>query len=271
MKRTLALPLIFLLLVAAAPKKIVPATAPPPPPDLDNVSKGAESLGIAGFYSKQLVPPTGADVVTDVDVVRVRYTIWASPGGKVVDWIAAPGTVVTPVRKLFDGMRSVLQQMRPGETRRIWIPESMGAAGRVPAGGHLVVDLDLVEVIKAPPVPSDVAAPPADATTTKSGLAWKVLRPGTGTKHPKRSSTVRVHYSGWTTDGKPFESSVMRGEPSEFSLEEVIAGWREGLQFMTEGEKARFWVPGDLAYGETPNKPRGMLVFDVELIKIVKQ
>ena len=68
MKRTLALPLIFLLLVAAAPKKIVPATAPPPPADLDKVSNGAESLGIAGFYAKRLVPPTGTDVVTDTDV-----------------------------------------------------------------------------------------------------------------------------------------------------------------------------------------------------------
>jgi peptidylprolyl isomerase len=265
MKRTLALPLVLVLLVAA---KV--ATPPAAPTDLDRVSAGAESLGIAGFYSKQLTPPTGTEVANETDYVRIRYTLWASPGGKVVDWIAAPNTVVTPLRKLFDGLRTVLLQMRPGETRRVWIPESMGAAGRVPAGGHLVADVDLIEILKAPPAPSNVTAAPADATRTKSGLAYVVLQPGAGTKHPKRGSVVRVNYSGWTTDGKLFDSSITRGEPSEFSLEEVIAGWREGIQLMTEGERARFWVPSDLAYGETPNKPHGMLVFDIELIKILK-
>lgn len=270
MNRTLALSFVFLLFVAAAPKKAVVPTAPPAPADLDRASEGAESLGIAGFYSKKLVPPTSSVVPDETDYVRIRYTLWASPGGKVVDWIAAPGTVVTPLRKLFDGLRTGLLQMRPGETRRFWIPESMGAAGRVPPGGHLVADIDLVEVIKAPSVPRDVAGVPADATTSKSGLAWKILQPGTGTKHPKRSSLVRVIYSGWSTDGKMFDSSVVHGEPSEFTLDAVIAGWREGLTLMTEGEKRRFWIPGPLAYGEEPNKPRGMLVFDIELLKVVR-
>lgn len=270
MNRTLALTVVFLLFVAAAPKKAVVPTAPPAPADLDRASEGAESLGIAGFYSKKLVPPTSSVVPAETDYVRIRYTLWASPGGKVVDWIAAPGTVVTPLRKLFDGLRTGLLQMRPGETRRFWIPESMGAAGRVPVGGHLVADVDLVEVIKAPSVPRDVAAAPSDAITTKSGLAYIILQPGSGTKHPKRSSVVQVNYTGWTTEGKMVDSSVIRGEASEFSLDGVIAGWREGLTLMTEGEKRRFWIPGPLAYGEEPNKPKGMLVFDIELLKIVR-
>jgi peptidylprolyl isomerase len=272
MKRTLLLPVVICLLVAAAPKKVtVPAGPPAPPPDLDRVSADAQSLGIGGFYSKVLAPPTDTTTVaTEGDYVRIHYTLWASPGGRVVDWIAAPGTVVTPLRRMFDGMRTVLLQMRPGERRRVWIPESMGAANRVPAGGHLVADLDLVEIIKAPLAPPDVAAAPADAIVTKSTLAYKVLQPGTGTKRPKRNSTVRVNYSGWSTDGKLFDSSITHGEPAEFSLEDVIAGWREGLMFMTEGEKARFWIPGELAYAHDPNKPQGMLVFDIELLKIVK-
>lgn len=118
--------------------------------------------------------------------------------------------------------------------------------------------------------PPDVAAPPADAQRAASGLTWKVLTPGTGTRHPRPNSEVTVHYSGWTTDGQPFDSSVERGEPSTFRLDEVIPGWTEGVQMMVEGEKRRFWVPGGLAYDSSPRPgaPKGMLVFDIELIRI---
>jgi FKBP-type peptidyl-prolyl cis-trans isomerase len=118
------------------------------------------------------------------------------------------------------------------------------------------------------PAPADVAAAPADAQRTSSGLASKVLQAGTGTRHPRPNSTVRVHYTGWTTDGMMFDSSVRRGEPITFSLDEVIAGWTEGVQMMVEGEKRRFWIPEALAYRGAPGSPAGMLVFDVELIRI---
>jgi peptidylprolyl isomerase len=120
------------------------------------------------------------------------------------------------------------------------------------------------------PAPSDVAAPPADAETTASGLASKVLKPGTGTVHPALTDTVKVHYTGWTTDGKMFDSSVVRGTPISFPLNHVIAGWGEGVQLMVEGEKRRLWIPAKLAYEGKPDRPQGMLVFDVELIKIEK-
>lgn len=120
------------------------------------------------------------------------------------------------------------------------------------------------------PAPADVAAPPADAETTASGLASKVIVAGTGTTHPTASDTVEVHYTGWTTDGAMFDSSVARGEPAQFPLDAVIAGWTEGLQLMVEGETRRLWIPEDLAYGGQPGRPAGMLVFDVELIRIVR-
>jgi len=125
--------------------------------------------------------------------------------------------------------------------------------------------------VTTPSAPSDVAAPPADATTTTSGLAYKVLREGTDTAHPMATSTVEVHYSGWTTDGKMFDSSVVRDETTRFPLNGVIKGWTEGLQLMVVGEKTRFWIPADLAYGKTPSRPgapAGMLVFDIELLLI---
>jgi FKBP-type peptidyl-prolyl cis-trans isomerase len=118
------------------------------------------------------------------------------------------------------------------------------------------------------PAPADVASPPADATTTPSGLASKVIKPGTGTAHPTARSKVRVHYTGWTTDGKMFDSSVARNETISFGLNQVIAGWTEGVQLMVEGETRRLWIPESLAYRGAPGAPKGMLVFDVELIKI---
>lgn len=124
-----------------------------------------------------------------------------------------------------------------------------------------------------PAVPTDVKAAPKDAKKTASGLAYKTLTPGKSKVHPTAQSTVNVHYSGWTTDGKMFDSSVARGQPAEFELNRVIKGWTEGLQLMVEGEKTRFWIPGALAYGDTPSRPGapvGMLVFDVELLEIKK-
>jgi peptidylprolyl isomerase len=120
------------------------------------------------------------------------------------------------------------------------------------------------------PAPPDVAASPADAKKTASGLAYKVLQPGKGTKHPTATSSVTVHYTGWTTDGKMFDSSVTRNQTATFPLNRVIAGWTEGVQLMVEGEKARFWIPGSLAYDNSPRPgaPKGMLVFDIELISI---
>jgi peptidylprolyl isomerase len=120
------------------------------------------------------------------------------------------------------------------------------------------------------PAPPDVAAPPADAARTPSGLASKVLRPGRGNVRPTLTSTVVVHYTGWTTDGRMFDSSVARGEPIPFQVTGVIPGWTEGVQLMVVGEQRRFWIPGHLAYDSDPRPdvPRGMLVFDVELLEV---
>ena len=118
------------------------------------------------------------------------------------------------------------------------------------------------------PPPPDVAAPPPDSVKAPSGLSTRVLQPGTGQRHPRTSDTVMVHYTGWTTDGKMFDSSVQRGQPSEFRVDQVIRGWTEGLQMMVEGEKRRLWIPESLAYQGQPGQPKGMLVFDVELIDI---
>jgi len=115
------------------------------------------------------------------------------------------------------------------------------------------------------PAPPDVAAAPSDAQRTASGISFKVLTAGTGTRHPRPNSRVTVHYTGWTTDGKSFDSSI-GSTPLTIGLDRVIPGWTEGVQMMVEGEKRRFWIPEGLAY--RGGDPKGMLVFDIELIKI---
>lgn len=108
-------------------------------------------------------------------------------------------------------------------------------------------------------------------TTTASGLQYQVLAAGDGTVHPKASDTVTVHYHGTLIDGTVFDSSVERGEPIGFPLNRVIKGWTEGVQLMVVGEKARFFIPSELAYGNrSAGKITGgsTLIFDVELISI---
>ncbi|MEJ6580122.1 MAG: FKBP-type peptidyl-prolyl cis-trans isomerase [Akkermansiaceae bacterium] len=124
------------------------------------------------------------------------------------------------------------------------------------------------ESLSSKPSANTFAPVPSNAETTYSGLQSVVLQPGNGGLTPHRFSTVTAHYTGWTTDGKMFDSSIPRGQPSSFPLGNVIPGWTEGLQLMSVGEKRRFWIPANLAYGNNPGggKPSGTLVFDVELL-----
>ncbi|MBM4345499.1 MAG: FKBP-type peptidyl-prolyl cis-trans isomerase [Deltaproteobacteria bacterium] len=115
--------------------------------------------------------------------------------------------------------------------------------------------------------PVDVAGPPADAVRAPSGLAYKILRPGDGAL-ASAESTVSVHYAGWTTDGNLFDSSIPRAEALTIGLHQVIEGWRQGVAGMKTGEIRRLWIPEKMAYGGREGAPKGMLVFDVELLRV---
>ncbi len=108
--------------------------------------------------------------------------------------------------------------------------------------------------------------------TLPSGLQYLVLKEGSG-KKPKATDKVKCHYEGFLTDGTLFDSSVQRGEPATFGLQQVIAGWTEGLQLMQEGAKYRFFIPYLLGYGESGAgssiPPYAALIFDVELIEVI--
>jgi len=257
----------FLLTLVLATS--VAAAAIPAPADVAAPPEDAERTE-TGLASKVLAPGSGSTRPRAQDTVEVHYTGWTTDG-KMFDSSVERGTAAKfPLDRVIKGWTEGLQLMVEGERRRFWIPEDLAYGGRPgrPAG-MLVFDVQLLEIRKRPDPPSapdDVAAPPADAAATESGLSSKVLAPGTGTSHPGPTTTVRVHYSGWTTDGEMFDSSVVRGEPIEFPLNRVIPGWTEGLQLMVVGEKRRLWIPEELAYKGAPNAPQGMLVFDVELL-----
>lgn len=208
----------------------------------------------------------------------MHYTGWTRDG-KMFDSSVERGSPARfGVTKVIPGFTEALLSMVVGEKRRAWIPSHLAYGDKpllaaAPAG-QLTFDIELLAieaVPAAPAVPVDVATPPQEAKRTASGLRYRTLTAGTGTRHPHASSRVTVHYTGWTRDGKMFDSSVVRTLPVTFALNRVIPGWTEGVQLMVEGEKARFWIPGRLAYGDKPKPsgaPAGQLTFDIELLSI---
>jgi peptidylprolyl isomerase len=238
--------------------------AVPAPPDVAAPPADATKLP-SGLTTKVIARGTGMDHPTKDDVVVVHYTGWKTDGTMFDSSVQKGKPSTFGVSRVIAGFSEGLQQMVTGEKRRLWIPEPLAYKGQREPKGMLVFDVELIDIPSHPP--ADVKAPPADAKKTESGLAYKVLKEGVGGRHPRATAAVTVHYTGWTTDGKMFDSSIVKGEPATFQVDGVIPGWTEGLQLMYEGEKARFWIPESLAY-KGKSAPYGMLVFDVELIKI---
>jgi FKBP-type peptidyl-prolyl cis-trans isomerase len=249
---------------------------PPAPPDVADVPTQAAKTA-SGLAWRVLSKGQGTAHPGPHDKVIIAFTGW-TPEGEVIDSSIPdeePRTFL--MDDVIPGLAEGLSSMAKGEKRRLWIPAALATSGRPrrrgPAGPS-VFDVELVEFVKMPDpiqVPEDVDAPPADAKRTPSGLAYKFLKHGKGKDHPTAKSTVEVHYNGWTRDGRLFDSSVRRGKSISFPLNGVIKGWTEGVQLMLVGDKARFWIPSALAYGDAPAQPgtpAGPLVFDIELLSI---
>ncbi len=267
---------------AAAAKLVEEAAKPtdiPAPPDVAAAPESAKSSE-SGLKWIVLTEGTGDNRPAEADIVTVNYTGWTTDG-RMFDSSTKRGQPAEfPLNRVIKGWTEGVQLMVTGEKRRFWIPGDLGYgdaapkdphAGMGPPRGTLVFDVELVsfkEAPKPPDTPKDVAKIPKNAKKTATGVASRVLTKGTGTEHPSATSVVTVHYSGWTTDGEMFDSSVVRGSPATFGLNQVIPGWTEGLQLMVVGETRRIWIPEELAYGGRPGRPAGMLVFDVELLNI---
>jgi peptidylprolyl isomerase len=228
----------------------------------------------SGIRMIVLRPGSGTDHPALSDRVRVHYTGWRNDGTIFDSSMPRGEPGLFTLTQMIPGWTEALEQMVQGEKRKLWIPANL-AYGESPKWGNpagdLTYDIELVEVIHSPKRPEDVATPPKSAEVTASGLSYRVLRVGTGSVHPRLTDTVVVQYSGWTTDGLLFDSSLLRNRPGRFLVGSLIKGWIEAATRMVVGEKTRFWMPASMAYGDhptSPDAPAGMLVFDIELLDI---
>lgn len=241
--------------------------APPKPPkDLSKAPSGAVKTA-SGLAYENIKDGEGKDNPVQQSTVSMHITGWDSKGNMMLNDPLTFPLKDAPIKGWVEGVKLMVK----GDKKRFWIPESLGKKFNpaLPAG-MMVFELELLDFKSPIPAPSDVAEVPADAVKTATGLASKVITKGSGTTHPTATNTVTVDYTGWTTNGEMFDSSVTRGQPASFPLGGVIKGWTEGVQLMVVGEKRRFWIPAGLAYGENPGggRPGGMLVFDIELHSI---
>ena len=255
---------------ATAARPLEPIAAPP-----DVASPPADAAkSKSGLASKLLQPGTGKDHPTLNDRVRVHFTGWTADGRMFDSSVARGQPIVFPMKAVMKGWTEGMQLMVAKEKRRFWLPSDLAygdTATRADApAGPLTFDIELLDIMKVPATPPDVAAAPPTAKKTASGIAYRVLTPGKDKRQPKETDIVDVNYTGWTTDGQVFDSSVARGQPATMPVNGPTRGWSEALRLMHVGERARFWIPANSS-GDAPREPggpAGMLVFDIELLAI---
>lgn len=261
---------------AAQEPTMIPARpepqAPAPPADLTPPADAQRTA--SGLAYQVLQEGAGSNRADANDLAVVHYTGWRSADGSVFDSSVVRGQPqLLPLEALIDGWTEGLQLMTEGAKWRLWIPGELayeGIEGR--PQGMLVFDVELLEVRKIPPVPDHLGEPAPGAERSESGLAWRVLKEGTGETGPGPSpgagDTVEVHYIGWNPEGQWFDSTYSKGQPAILAFDTLIEGWKEALADMVPGEKRRLWVPDRLAYRGEAGKPRGPLTFDVELLAV---
>jgi len=257
----------LLEIIDGPPPLPAPANASEPPDEAERTPSGLAYL--------KLQQGDGMASVRAWDRVGIQYAGWDAKGVMFESSRKLDGPAMFDVADVMPGWAEALQQMRVGDQVRLWVPEALADDGRHGRPkGPLLYDIMLMSVqqLPEPPrAPEDVAAVPKTAHKTKSGLAYRVLEQGSGKVHPEATSRVRIHYSGWTTQGELFDSSVVRGHPSMVPLDRVIPGWTEGLSQMVVGDKFLFWIPEKLAYQGKAGGPKGMLVYEIELLEILPE
>lgn len=226
-------------------------------------AKGAapsNAQNIGSGVKKEILTKGQDPVVGQNSMVSAHLTIWDSQG-KLINSSQQSGQPLSiPMNQMEPEILQLFVGMKKGEKSHYWT--LLNGLGQV--------QIEVLEITELPAAPEN-RTPPPDAITTASGLAYKVLTKGNGLKHPTATSTVQAHYTGWLTDGTMFDSSVMRGQPATFPLNQVISGWTEVVQLMKKGDKFRVWIPENLAYQGQPGAPEGMLIFDIELIEITAE
>jgi len=275
--------------VAEAPVKAAEEAPAPEEPEVDPAAeeearrearrKAPESVGSApadaqksksGLKWKVLEPGTGTVKPSRDDRVWIHYTSWSSNGKTTSSTWRQGVPQLKKMKKLVAGWKEAVSDMVVGERRLLWIPAKLAHAKRKKTDSvrdRRVLDIELMKLKVAPSAPANVKRAPKSAQKTRSGVAFVTLVEGKGGKTPRANSVVKVRYAGWTQDGRCFDFTGP-DETTSFALHEVIPGWTEGLQVMSEGDTARFWIPQKVAYNGQSGKPKGTLVFDIELLEV---
>ncbi len=226
------------------------------------------------------------------DKVQVHYVGWLLDNTVFDSSVSRGAPVEFALDKVIRGWTEGVGLMKVGGKAKFLIPYELaygerGMPPRIPPKSPLIFEIELLEIVNDKPATPAAAAPdPALAAAlrrlkeetgrpmeiTSSGLMYVMLTEGTGPS-PAPTDKVKVHYTGWLLDGTKFDSSVDRGAPTEFPLNQVIRGWTEGVGLMKVGGKAKFLIPHELAYGERGRPPtippKAALIFEVELLDIV--
>ena len=251
------------------------------PPDVAAAPPDAQVMR-SGLAMKVLQPGTGSEHPVANDCVTVSFIAWKTDGSLFSTSTTMNDADVLCLNASIMGISEALKEMVVGEKRRLWIPEDLTfheghhhvqrrPEDEEPPHKDLTFDLQLLSILKAPPTPENLTQAPATATRTSSGLAYIVLKPGTGKVHPSATSKVTAHFTSWRSDGRIFETTVMTNHPALVSVASAPLGWREAITSMVPGEKARFWIPAALAFGQKPANrfnPPGDLVYEIELLSV---
>ncbi|MCH8807621.1 MAG: FKBP-type peptidyl-prolyl cis-trans isomerase [Planctomycetes bacterium] len=204
--------------------------------------------------------------------VTVHYSGWLTDGTLFDSSVKRGKPSEFRLDGVIKGWTEGLMSMKVGGIRQLLIPPELAygkrAKSNIPADSTLIFDVELIGVKNPPAAPKQTPVDKITPVTTESGLKYWDIKVGDGDS-PQATSTVTVHYSGWLTDGKLFDSSVQRGSPATFRLNAVIKGWTEGVGSMKVGGKRRLEIPYQLAYGESGSRtipPKATLIFEIELI-----
>ena len=250
----------------------LPAGPIPAPVDVASPPSSAVRTP-SGVAMRVLTPGHGTRHPKDNDCVLLHFTTWGRDGAFLSSSRSGGAPQNQCLVNAFPGVAEALKKMVVGEQLRVWVPAALLSLAddedrvrRVDA----TLDIELYEIIEAPPTPRSLKSAPPTARRLASGLAIEILRKGKGTQHPLEESQVKLAFSGWTADGRLIESSVMAHRPAVFSVAGVIRGWREALLQMVVGDEVRLWIPRDLAYGPKPlrGQPKGDLVYELSLLEI---